>query len=59
LHVPFEVGFSACGFRQDGAADIAGDSVGGVAEDELFVAAFGAFNPQERAVWFGDEFIPF
>jgi hypothetical protein len=59
LHVAFEVGFSTCGFCEYGAADVTGYSVGGVAEDKLLVATFGAFNPQESAVRFGDKFIPF
>ena len=27
-------------------------------EDELFVSAFWALDPKERATWFGDKLIP-
>jgi hypothetical protein len=30
-----------------------------VTENQLFVAAFGAFNPNECAAWFGNKFVPF
>jgi hypothetical protein len=43
LYVAFYFGFSTSWFREHHAADVAGDFVDGVAEDELFVAAFGAF----------------
>jgi hypothetical protein len=59
LYVAFDFGFSAGWFREHVAADVAGYYVDGVAEDELFVSAFGTFNAQECAAWFGDEFIPF
>jgi hypothetical protein len=59
LHVAFKVNFSACGFCEHRAADVAGDFVNGVAEDELLVAAFWAFHSQKCAAWFGDEFVPF
>jgi hypothetical protein len=59
LHVAFDSGFSACGFSEDNAADVAGDLVHGVAEDELLVAAFGAFYADKAAAWFGNEFVPF
>jgi hypothetical protein len=50
---------SACGFSEDCTADVAGDFVDGVAEDELFVAAFGAFYAQKAAAGFRYKFIPF
>ena len=59
MHIALKFSFSACGFCEHSAADVAGDFVDGVAEDELFVAAFWAFYSQEGAAWFWDKFVPF
>jgi hypothetical protein len=51
--------FAACWFGEYFAADVAGDFVYGVAVEELFVSTFLAFDAEEAAFGFGDEFIPF
>jgi len=50
---------SASGFSQQFSADVASYFVNCVAEDQLFVAAFLAFNPQEDTSGLGDKLIPF
>ena len=59
LDVTVDFCSSARGFSQQFAADVAGYLVYHVAENELFVTAFLAFNPQEDASGLRDKFIPF
>jgi hypothetical protein len=59
LDVAAKFGSSAGGFSEHCTADVAVNFVDCVAEDELLVAAFGAFHAQKSAFRFRNEFIPF
>jgi hypothetical protein len=59
LYVAFDVGFSACRLSQYVTAYVAGNLVHGVAENQLLVAALGAFYAHKGAAWLGYKFIPF
>jgi hypothetical protein len=47
LHVAFNFGFSAAGLSEHSVAYVAVNDIDGVAENQLFVAAFGTFYSQE------------
>jgi len=59
LDVTVDFCSSTRGFSQQFSADIAGYFVDSVAVEELFVAAFLAFNPKEDAPRLRDKFVPF
>ena len=59
MNVALKDGSSARGFCQDCTADVAGYFVDCVAEDQLLVATFGAFNAYKRAARLGNKFVPF
>ena len=49
---------STWGLSQQFSADIASYFVYCIAEEELFITAFLAFNPKEDASWFWNKFVP-